>query len=191
MKRRTIILIAVALIFAAGITAWGSLTAKTNILFSVTHTKTLDLNTLRDVISTTRGKNFTNGTGANQANVIWHDNRTLQDPPTADANETLDVNDGTLTDAFGDAVTVAKLKAIYVKNNSADANLLIGGATATQLELFADPCDILKVRPGGEFFLTSPDATGITVGNNSDLKLAHDGTGSSSLTYDIILIGVD
>lgn len=164
-----------------------SLIAKINVLLNITHTKDVDLNTLRDTMNLTRGVSFTDGTGANQAEVIFHDNRTLADA----ANETIDLQDGTLSDPFGDAVTMSKLKALYIKNNSTDANLLIGGAAATVLSLFADVTDILPLRPGGEFLITAPDANGIDVSTNADLKLAHDGTGSSSLTYDIVAIGVD
>lgn len=164
-----------------------SLIAKLNLLLNITHTKDLDLNTPRDVINSTRGASLADGTGANQADALWHDNRTLADG----ANETIDLHDGTLEDAFGDAVTLDKLKAIYIKNNSTEANLFIGGAAATQLGLFADVSDVLKLPPGGDFFMSAPDANGIDVSTNSDLKLEHDGTGTASLTYDIIVIGVD
>lgn len=147
----------------------------------------LDLSTTIDQVNETRGKNFGNGTGANQADTIWHDQRTLADA----ANETLDINDGSLTKADGTSLTLDTLKGLYIRNNSIDANLLIGGAAATVLGLFNDDTDILKLRPGGEFFVTAPDATGINATSNPDLKIAHDGTGSSSLTYDIILVGVD
>jgi len=168
------------------------LTAKVNIMLSLVHTKSLDLNTPTDTINETRGKSFTNGTGANQADTIWHDTRPLADA----ANDTLDLHTGTddagnITDAFGDAVTLDILKALYIKNKSTDANLLIGGAAATQLGLFADPADVLKLPPGGEFLYIAPDATGLDVTTNESLKLAHDGTGSSILNYDIIAIGVD
>jgi hypothetical protein len=164
-----------------------SLTAKLNLLLNIEHTKTMDLNTLRDAMNLTRGVSLANGTGANQADAVFHDTRTLADAAT----ETLDVHDGTLVNAFGDTLTLNKLKAIYIKNNSADANLLIGGAAATQLGIFADPTDILKLPPGGDFFMTAPGSAGIDVSTNSDLKIAHDGTGTSSLTYDIIVVGVD
>ena len=164
-----------------------SLTAKLNLLLNIEHTKAMDLNTLRDAMNLTRGVSLANGSGANQADAVFHDTRTLADAAT----ETLDVHDGTLVNAFGDTLTLTKLKAIYIKNNSADANLLIGGAVATQLGLFNDVSDVLKLPPGGDFFMTAPGSAGIDVSTNSDLKIAHDGTGMSSLTYDIIIVGVD
>jgi len=38
---------------------------------------------------------------------------------------------------------------------------------------------------------TAPDATGLDVTTNKNLKLEHDGTGSDDLVYRIVLIGVD
>ena len=76
-----------------------SLSGKVNVLLNLTHTKALDLDTLQDTISETRGAAFTSGTGANQADIIFHDRRTLAD----NANETLNLYDsGSLLDAFGD-----------------------------------------------------------------------------------------
>ncbi len=163
-----------------------SLSAKLNLLLNIVHTKTLDLDTARDAINLSRGVSLENGTGANQANSIWHDNRTLADA----ANETIDLHDGSLLNAFGDALVLTKLKAIYIKNNSVDACLLIGAAATVQLGLFNVVTDVLKLQPGGELFITAPNDTGIVTTTNSKLKLAHDGTGTSNLTYDIIVVGV-
>ena len=165
-----------------------SLSATLNILFNCINTKALDLNTARDILALTGGVTFTDGTGANQADTLFHDTRTLADG----ANETLDLYaSGTLTDAFGDALTIETLKALYIKNNSTDANLLIGAAAVNAIGLFSDSSDILKLPPGGELVFIAPDATGVDITTNKNLKIAHDGTGSSDLTYDIIVIGVD
>ena len=164
-----------------------SLSGKVNVLLNLTHTKALDLDTLQDIIAETRGAAFTSGTGANQADIIFHDRRTLAD----NANETLNLYDsGSLLDAFGDAVAITRIKALYIKNNSTDANLLVGAAGATPVDLFgAAANDILKIPPGGEFVLIVPSATGIVISTNKNLKIAHDGTGVSNLTYDIIVLG--
>jgi len=154
---------------------------------NIMHTKASDFNTLKDEVVLSRGVTLDNGTGANQADTVFHDNRTLADG----ADETLDLHDGTLTDAFGDAITIDEMKLIYVKNNSSDASLLVGGAAATQMGLFADVTDILTLPPGGEFLFTAPGSAGVDISTNADLKIAHNGTGTSSLTYDIIVIGVD
>ncbi len=163
-----------------------ALTANFALNMTLTYTKTTDLGTVPYTLNLGRGRTFTNGTGANKADVLFDDQRTLGDG----ANETLDLHDGTLTDALGVAVTLDILRALYIKNGSADANLLIGGAVGTQVALFGDAAtDILKLPPGGEFLFIAPNATGVDVTTNADLKLAHDGTGTSTLTYDIIVVG--
>jgi len=167
-------------------------TAKFGIRITINNTKALDLDTAKDYLDLDLGASFTNGEGANNANVLFHDTRTLADG----ADDTLDLHTGTddagnIVDAFGDAVTIDKLKALYIKNSSTDANLLIGGAAATQLGLFNDVSDIAKLPPGGEFLFIAPDATGIDISTNECLKIAHDGTGESALTYDIVVLGVD
>ena len=164
-----------------------TLSAQIAIKFNLSNQKALDLNTAKDIVSMSRGINFQNGTGANQANKLFHDTRPLGDA----ANETIDLHDGTLKDAFGDPLEIDKLKVLYIKNNSKDANLLVGGAAATQIGLFADVTDILKLPPEGDFFFSAPGDAGVDVTTNSDLKLEHDGTGSNGLTYDIVAVGVD
>lgn len=164
-----------------------SLTTKINILLNIVHTNDLDLGEPTDDIALTRGISFTDGTGANQADIVWHDTRTLTDGES----ETLSLDTGSLKDAFGTELSFDILKGLYIKNNSTDAYLLVGAATGTQLGLFNHTSDILKIPPGGEFFYSAPNATGLDTTSNPDLKIAHDGTGSSSLTYDIVLVGVD
>jgi hypothetical protein len=105
--------------------------------------------------------------------------------------ETLDLYGGTLLDGLKNTLTMEKLKVLFLKNTSADASLLIGGATTTPVDLFADVADVFKQRPGGVFLTTAPDANGILLTTNKNLKLAHDGTGTGNLIYEIIAIGVD
>lgn len=164
-----------------------SLEAKLNLLIALTNTKALDLSTVRDAVNLTRGVSLTAGTGANQADALFHDNRTLADA----ANETLDLHDGSLFNEFGDTVTFNILKALYIKNNSLDANLIIGAAATVQLGILVGATDTLKIPPGGEFLFTAPGSAGVNTVTNSKLKIAHDGTGTSNLTYDIIIVGVD
>ncbi|KPK71858.1 MAG: hypothetical protein AMJ84_05420 [Acidithiobacillales bacterium SM23_46] len=164
-----------------------ALTANLSLGLNIEFSKSLDLSTPKDTLSQNRGKTLNNGTGADQADTVWHDKRTLGDGE----NETLDFHDGSLSDPLGGALTLDELKALYIKNYSSDAGLKIGGAAANALGLFADATDILLLPPGGELLFTAPGSGGIDITTNSDLKLEHDGTGSSSLIYDIVVIGVD
>lgn len=154
---------------------------------NIVHTQDNDLNESRDVLTNTLGPSFTDGTGANQIQTLYHDTRPLEDA----ANETIDLEDGSLFDKFGVAVEIQKLKGLYIKNLSTTANLLIGAAAATQLALFGAPAnDILSLPPLGEFFYFAPDATGLDTSVNAKLKVEHDGTGASAPGYNIIAVGV-
>lgn len=54
----------------------------------------------------------------------------------------------------------------------------------------ANSSDIINIRPGGALILLAPDATGyaVTAGTGDLLRIANS-AGSTSVTYDIILIG--
>lgn len=162
-----------------------ALTADMQIILDWEYTNPADLSTPDDTKRLIRGKRFANGTGANQANFMFSDQRTLTDG----ANETLQISDSSLTNVLGVSVDFAKLKMMYVRNNGTEASLLIGGAASTQLGIFSDGTDILVLPPGGEFYWSAPAAAGLDVTTNEDIKFAHDGTGTASLTYDLILVG--
>lgn len=187
-KKLVVCAICLSLIMMVGLAfATSSLTAKILLNIGIEYSVTDDLSTKEAPIRKSRGVSLANGTGANQADTVFQDVRTLTD----DANETLNLNLGSLENDFGTALTLDILKVLYIKNNSSDANLLIGGSDANQVDLFGDVNDILKLPPGGEFLLIAPDVTGIDVSTDPNLEIWHDGTGSSSLTYDIIVVGVD
>ena len=163
------------------------LTATLKVQISSTATKALDLTTSRDVLDINVTTTLSNGTGANQANQHWHDQRSL----AAAASEELDLAGG-LTDVFGDTVTFTRIKAMYIKNNGTASSLRVGGATATQFYPFVvDSSDILLIKPGGRVYIEAPDVNGMSVGAGTadTLKIAHGNEDSVALTYDIVLIG--
>ena len=129
----------------------------------------------------------TNGTGANQANLIFRDQRTLG----ATTSENLDLA-GSLTDAYGSTITFARVKLIYVKAATANGgNIIVGGAAAnTFVGPFADATDKVKIPAGGMFQVADAGATGwvVTAGTGDILKVEND-DGAEAGTYDIIIIG--
>jgi hypothetical protein len=168
--------------------ATGISTGKAMILFNIVSYTDNDLSDVEDTLTLTAGVDFADGTAADQANLLWSDTRTLADG----GSDELDINDGTLSNNFGVALTMTKLKLLYVRNNSADANLLIGGAATTPIAIFSDAAsDKIKLPPEGEMLFIAPNVDGVSVTTNKHIKIAHDGTGSSTLTYDIITIGID
>ena len=128
-----------------------------------------------------------NGTGANQADIMWHDQRTL----AASTSEDLDLS-GVLTDSFGVSVALARVKAIIVSAASANGGLIqVGGASSNQfINWVANASDIIQIRAGGFMLLVAPDATAyaVTATTGDLLKIANT-DGAAAGTYDIYIIG--
>lgn len=127
------------------------------------------------------------GFGANQADRLFTDTRTL----AASTTEDLDLAGG-LVDAFGATLTLARVKGLIVVAAAGNTNnVQVGGAAANQfLNWVADATDKLNVRPGGVLALFAPDATAYAVtGATGDLlRIGNSGAGTS-VTYDIVIIG--
>jgi hypothetical protein len=131
---------------------------------------------------------WTYGTAANAVNVIYADTATLADG----ANTTLDLYaSGSLLDIFKQSLTMEALKFLYIKNNSSDATLKVGGGASNDLDIFADTSDIALIKPGGVFLWADPSAAGLDLTTNKNLKLEHDGTGSSTMDVDVVAMGLD
>lgn len=152
-----------------------------------THTALLDLATATVPLSFARALGLANGTGANQADRIFHDTRTL----TASANEDLDLA-GVLTDAFGATITFARIKALIVAADAANTNnVIVGGAATNQFVNWVGAAThTVTVRPGGVLLLAGGDATGyaVTAGTGDLLRVANS-AGGTSVTYSIVLVG--
>src|SRR3990172_6448394 len=112
----------------------------------------LDLSTSLDTIQRNKSYSFTDGAGADQADVVWSDERTL----AASATEDLDLAGG-LTDAFGTAITFARVKGIYIEADSTNTNnVFVGGAALNAFAtLFGDATDKIVLRPGGALLLVA------------------------------------
>ena len=132
---------------------------------------------------------WANGTGAGQVQVIYAATTQLADG----ANSTLNLKDsGSLLDVFKQALTMTAIKFLYIKNNSDDATLLVGGGASLDLDIFAATSDIHKIPPGGDaILLNDPSVAGIDVTTNKNLKIEHNGTGSDTMDVDIIAFGLD
>lgn len=131
---------------------------------------------------------FTDGTGADQATKLWTDQRTI----AASSNDDLDLAGG-ISDAFGAALTLTKVKALLIKAAATNVNdVVVGGAASNQfLTPFGAGTDKVKVKPGGTLVLIAPDATGygVTAGTGDLLRVANSGAGST-VTYDIVIVGI-
>jgi hypothetical protein len=152
-----------------------------------TLTDALDLSTATDPLSYTKRTTLTSGTGANQADMMWHDTRTL----SASADEDLDLA-GVLVNGLGDTQTFARVKGLLVaaaSGNTNNCNVTSYGSAGVP-GLFLALGDGVVVRPGGLFLWTSPDATGAVVtAATGDLLNVANSSGSTSVTYDVVIIG--
>jgi len=130
---------------------------------------------------------YSTGTGAGQADRIFHDQRTVAPSGTDD----LDLA-GVLLDVFGATVTFARIKAITIAAAAGNTNnVVIGAAASNQFATWAGAAThTVNVRPGGFFTIAATDATAyaVTAGTGDLLRIANSGAGTS-ITYDVILIG--
>jgi len=148
-------------------------------------TSALDLATASVPLAISKTIEMATGTSTGLADKVFHDTRTL----TASATEDLDLA-GSLTDALGTALTIVKLKAVYISAASANTNnVVLSRPAANGVPLFSAASDAISVLPGGMLLWVAPGA-GVTVtAATGDLMTITNSAGSTSVTYDVVLIG--
>lgn len=166
-----------------------ALTSKLALSVSADLTKTLDLADGRVPLAKIYQAVLSSGTGVGQADLVFHDQRTL----SASATENLDLS-GVLADAFGTTLAFAKVKAIiFVAASTNTNNVLIGGdVTNTFFPMFGAEADSLILRPGATFalFCGAGDSAGYAVtAATADLLKVANSAGGTSVVYDVIIIG--
>ena len=124
-----------------------------------------------------------NGTGANQAQVVWSDSRTLS------SAETLSLNN--LTDDRG-TVAFSSIKLLFLRNTGAADVVVSTDATGEPENWSSGPAkggtpDAVTVPPGGAWIATNPSASGWAVGSADDYAIGL--VADAATSYDIILIG--
>ena len=135
---------------------------------------------------------LTNGTAANQADVLWADERTV----ASATNDDLDLA-GVLSSAFGTTIAAAELVAILVINKPKAAtaaanttNLTIGVGTNPVVGYLGGTTPTVgPLRPGGVFLLASPDVAGIaavTAATGDILRVAN--SSGAAATYQIAVL---
>lgn len=153
--------------------------------------ESLDLATISDNARLEYARSLADGTAADQADRLWHDQRTL----AGSASENLDLNNLTNT-LFGSTLTVnfAKVKALLIVNlaTTAGEDLLVGGAGAGANAWSApfdnDPDAKIAVPADSIVFLVNKK-NGWTVTNGSAdiLKIAN--ASAASVSYKIAIVG--
>lgn len=150
----------------------------------------LDLSTVIDSARLEYSRALSDGAGADQASVVWHDQRSI----AAGANDDLDLAGGLSNTLFGTAVTVSftKIKAILIINTSivdgdklrvgGGANPFTGpfaGSGSAQVELGADSALLLSSKK---------DGWNVTAGSGDIVRVSNPGV--TAITYRIVVLGV-
>lgn len=163
------------------------LTSRISLQVSAVLQAALDLETPGSDLTYRKILDLADGSGLNQANKKWSDQRTL----ALSANEDLDLS-GVLVNALGVAITFTRIVAVIIVAAAGNANTVKVKPAAVNgfVTPFNAATDTVVIRPGGLLVLVAPDATGyvVTAATGDLLNIANGGAGTS-VTYDIILIG--
>jgi hypothetical protein len=161
------------------------LTALINLSVTGKQVNALDLGSEVAPFTKSLAVSLANGTGVNQADKVFTDTRTL----ALSATEDLDLA-AVLLDAFGQAITFAKLKAVIIVAAAGNTNdVQVTRPASNGAPLFLAAGDGILVKPGGAFVWVAP-GTGITVTPaTGDLLTITNGGAGTPVTYDVILIG--
>lgn len=130
------------------------------------------------------------GTGANQADLIFVDQRTV----SSASNDDLDLA-GVLASAMGATITAAELVAVMVinapKSGAANTtNLTIGGGSNPVVGFLGGTTPTIgPIRPGGFVLLACGDAAGLgaVTANTGDILRIANSSGAAA-TYQIAIV---
>lgn len=139
-------------------------------------------------LSADRSFPFKPGSGANQANNIFADKRTL----AASGTENLDLS-GVLSNQINEIISFTKVKALIIMADPTNVNdVVVGGhATAAFAAPFGAANNTVKVKPGGMLMLVAPDAAGYPVtATTADMLTVANSGGGTGIGYGIMIIGV-
>lgn len=163
-----------------------SLTSRVAVTFTARQVVTLDLSSAESVLNSAPFLDFANGTGANQADVVWSDTRSLG----PSASEDLDLIGGGLTDPFGVAFAPARIKAILISSAKANLNDMTLFGDALGPAFLNTAATTITLAPGGVFLLTDPSAAGYPVGAGAtDIVQIANAAGTNTISYSIVILG--
>lgn len=131
-------------------------------------------------------ESLTSGQDANEADTVWHDERTL----ASGASETLDL-ENLIWDLLGNTVyqTLSRVKAILIVNESTADSLRVGNAASNAwVGPFGAAAHTVEVPPDSPLLLVNLQDGWQVNATSSDLKIAN--TGAGSITYQIVILGV-
>jgi hypothetical protein len=127
------------------------------------------------------------GSGPNQGDTLFQRTDTV----AASSSETLQLNGGSLTDEFGNTLSFTSLKLliVYASPNNTN-NVVVGGAGSDTLASpFGAANNTVTLQPGGILVLIAPAGGYAVSSSTSNLKIAN-GSSGSSVTFDVIALGI-
>ena len=129
---------------------------------------------------------FTTGTGASQADLMYAATRTV----ASATNDDLDLA-GSLTNVFGATITNVEMVGVLIASDAANTTTLsIGAGSNPWITMWLATGDGIKVFPGGVFLNFAPDANGLgaVTASTGDILRVANGSGASA-TYSVVLLG--
>ena len=160
-----------------------TLTLTTTTIMRGSLVKSPDLTTARETIDIIKTTGLTNGTGSNQANEFFSDQRTL-----AATSENLDIQDASLSNAFADGIAFSAIKHLVVLNNSTTSTEILTVSGDGLLNVLGGTTPTIKVGPSGGFHWWSPIDGAAVVADSADVITAN--SGSDTITYKLVIVGL-
>lgn len=163
-----------------------ALSGKVSVSARFTETGSGDLGTPAVTHELLSSHTFTDGTGANQADKIFSDTRTL----AASATEDLDLA-GSLGGLLGGTVVFAEVVGLIVKAASGNTNdVQVTRPASNGAPIFMAAGDGIALGPGEVFVWISGNAAGAAVtAGTGDLVTFTNSAGSTSVDYSVIVLG--
>ena len=166
-----------------------NLTGKSSIIIDLKNTNALATKMVQtlDELGIDSSIKWSFGAGVKAANVLFHQKVTIAQAE----NDTLDLYaSGTLKDAFGDALTMAAIKLLYIKNLSTTLTVSVFGGGLLDLLIMGGTTDAQKLPPESFMLWACPTAAGIVTTTNKNLYLAVS-AGTGSAIIDVAALGLD
>ena len=161
-------------------------TASIKLIVSGSQTSPMDLGTAELPFSLSKLIALAAGVGADQSDVLFTDTRTL----AASASENIDLA-GSLQNAFGSTINMARLKGIFIVAADANTNdVNVTRPASNGAPIFLAAGDGVAIGPGDFFAITRRGATGfVLTAGTGDLVTLTNSAGGSSVTYSIVAVG--
>jgi len=159
-----------------------------NLNWTLTNTPSGGVSTDSSSGSVTFSDSLANGTGADQADIVYAATGTI----AASGTLNLDLA-GVLSSAFGATLTFVKVKCFYftLTTDTTSSAVALGGAGTNPAALwFKDSSDKEQVRNGGCTLHWAPDSTawGVTAGTGDRFLITNE-DGTNTATYQLVILG--